>query len=269
MPRAPLLAAVVFFAVAASPRAARAEEPRALRNTSTGFLALETLGVVSVFAAYSIGAGDPATKCSWCRAGAFDERIRTWLRASDSKRVGFVSHAYSVGFTGTTALVGVVVPAVGAGRPEVAAKDAWIVANAFVLATGLADGTKKLADRRRPAWTHGRGGATEASPVEENLSFFSGDTAWAFSLAASSTTLSALHGYPSTTWLGVGTGFLAGTAGVLRIAADMHWATDVLAGAVVGTGVGVGLPLAFHRRAAPTGVSLMFTPGGLAASGVF
>jgi membrane-associated phospholipid phosphatase len=35
--------------------------------------------------------------------------------------------------------------------------------------------------------------------------------------------------------------------GYLRIAADRHYATDVLAGAAVGTGVGLGWPLLVLR----------------------
>jgi membrane-associated phospholipid phosphatase len=37
---------------------------------------------------------------------------------------------------------------------------------------------------------------------------------------------------------------------VLRMRADMHWATDVTMGAIVGTAIGAGIPLVFHRRAA-------------------
>jgi len=85
-------------------------------------------------------------------------------------------------------------------------------------------------------------------PVEENLSFFSGDTAWAFSVASSATTLAYLRGYAAAPWILAGGGTLAVAAGVLRISADMHWATDVLAGAVIGTTIGAGLPLLLHSR---------------------
>ena len=43
--------------------------------------------------------------------------------------------------------------------------------------------------------------------------------------------------------------------GALRMAADMHWFTDVTAGALIGTGLGVAVPLILHpRRDAPASV---------------
>ena len=41
---------------------------------------------------------------------------------------------------------------------------------------------------------------------------------------------------------------LASAVGYLRIAGDMHYLTDVLAGAAIGTAVGVAMPLALHGR---------------------
>jgi membrane-associated phospholipid phosphatase len=43
-------------------------------------------------------------------------------------------------------------------------------------------------------------------------------------------------------------GFLTAAAvGYLRIAADKHYFSDVMLGAIVGTALGAGLPLLFHR----------------------
>lgn len=38
------------------------------------------------------------------------------------------------------------------------------------------------------------------------------------------------------------------TSAYLRVASDQHYFTDNLAGAVIGIGVGAGIPLLFHRR---------------------
>ena len=38
--------------------------------------------------------------------------------------------------------------------------------------------------------------------------------------------------------------------GYLRLAADKHWLTDVLAGAAIGATVGILVPLLFHGRRA-------------------
>ena len=85
-------------------------------------------------------------------------------------------------------------------------------------------------------------------PNERNKSFFSLDTAWAFAIASSATTLSYLHGYSSTKYVAIGSGFLAATAGTLRIVGDAHWATDVLTGAAVGTAIGIAVPVLLHPR---------------------
>ena len=89
---------------------------------------------------------------------------------------------------------------------------------------------------------------------------------------SSATTLAYLHGYDSAPYIAVGGGALAMATGVLRISADMHWATDVVVGSVVGSAIGVGLPLLLHGRKKLAGVMLapMTAPAiGLIASGSF
>ena len=44
---------------------------------------------------------------------------------------------------------------------------------------------------------------------------------------------------------GVG-GAVAAVTAYLRIAADKHWLTDVIVGAVVGAGIGFAVPYVFH-----------------------
>lgn len=244
---------------AAAPAAAAEERAHALSNTGAGFLALETLGSVVVFAGYSIAAGDAPERCSWCAANGFDDGVRDALRMKDPKPAGLASHVLSLGVVPIGSFVGVLVPALADGHGSYAWKDGWIMVNAFLLTTGLADGTKKLVARQRPSFHYGVQGATEAkgSALEEHLSFFSGDTAWAFTMASSATTLAYLHGYESAPYIAVAGGTLALATGALRVAADMHWASDVLVGALVGTSVGVALPLLLHGRKKATTVSVL------------
>lgn len=223
---------------------------RALRRTSALALGVELLVVIAVFVAFSTATGEPAAACAWCASNAFDEAVRRLLVAGDPRAAARWSHQLSMGLAPLLALGGVVAPALRARRGWHAAQNAAIVVNGFVLTTALADGVKKLTDRQRPGVLHGRAELIEAArvPLEFNLSFFSGDTAWAFVLAASAWAIAAGRGYASARWLAVACAAVAVGVAALRIAADMHWATDVLAGALAGTLVGVGLPALVHGR---------------------
>jgi len=61
---------------------------------------------------------------------------------------------------------------------------------------------------------------------------------------------------------------LAGTTGYLRIAADKHYASDVLIGAVLGSAAGLILPRWLHDHEGGD-VQVVPTPGGLALLGTF
>jgi membrane-associated phospholipid phosphatase len=253
--RSVVLAALLVPASSTAGRAQSeeiAERPlRALQNTGTGFLALETVGVVAISATYFIAAGDAPDACRWCNPTGFDESLRDALVFGKTSRtsVATVSHVFSVGVIPVAAFTALLVPALSEQKGSYALHDAWIMINTVLLTSGVAGGTKKLAGRQRPAFYYGEQGYTEWSDnaAESNLSFFSADTAWAFSVAASASTLAFLRGNRLAPFIAGGGGALALGTGFLRVAADVHWTTDVLAGAVVGTGLGVAVPLLLHR----------------------
>ena len=107
-------------------------------------------------------------------------------------------------------------------------------------------------------------------------SFFSGHAAATFALAAV-TCSHHLHidvyGSGLISGLVCASGLvLASVTGTLRIVGDRHFATDVLAGAAVGTGIGFLIPWLFHYRNrksstvdAPSDVSILPTANGLQA----
>lgn len=249
------IATVVAFGLLSS-TPARAQETgkiHELERTSWGWLAAETGGTIAFFAVYSIAAGDLPRECSWCEVNGFDRSVRDWIVMDDQKTPGLVSHAVSLGLVPVGAITALTLPALDAGKGEYALADGWIVLNSLLLATGFTDGTKKLFARQRPTFALGDPRRTELDLIsnpsdEENLSFFSGDTAWAASVTASATSLAYLRGYWTAPWiLGVGSG-LTLTTGLLRMAGDMHWATDVMGGIVGGGLAGVALPLLLHQR---------------------
>lgn len=225
--------------------------PHPLTGTHALWLALEALGIVAAFVALSVVAGEPATACGWCEPNGFDAVARDVLRWRDPRAAALYSHVLAVLVAPVLALGAVVVPALRARRYGHAVQDFVIMVNAFLLTTALTDFSKKIADRERPGFHHGLVAATEAAayPVERFLSFFSGDTAWACVIVAAAATLRAQRGHPGARHVAVAGALVGAGTAVLRVAADMHWATDVMAGAAVGTAVGVALPRLFHRRA--------------------
>jgi membrane-associated phospholipid phosphatase len=56
----------------------------------------------------------------------------------------------------------------------------------------------------------------------------------------------------------------------MRVAADRHWLSDVAVGALVGSGIGVAIPMLAHRYLRHgERVCLVVVPGGVALGGVF
>jgi membrane-associated phospholipid phosphatase len=86
-----------------------------------------------------------------------------------------------------------------------------------------------------------------------------------FAAAAAATQVARLRGRRGWEWVAAA-GFTAAAAtGWLRVAADQHWATDVLAAAAVGTAVGWAIPTFSLRPVARAGgATVVPAPGGFA-----
>lgn len=112
---------------------------------------------------------------------------------------------------------------------------------------------------------------SELCVEEVHLSFYSGHTSSALVAAVAAGTIADLHHLRSRTWVW-GTGLtLATTTGVLRVAADRHYATDVIAGAVAGGLAGWLIPR-IHRAEdeapAVAGIAASRGSGALLAFGL-
>jgi membrane-associated phospholipid phosphatase len=114
----------------------------------------------------------------------------------------------------------------------------------------LDQATKLLFARERPFVHHmpAEERASTAHPSDNNVSFYSGHTSFAFALATASGTVASLRGYRLAPLVWGTLLPFAALTGYLRIAGDKHYFTDVLTGMLVGSGVGVLLPLVFHGR---------------------
>jgi len=127
--------------------------------------------------------------------------------------------------------------------------DALVIWEAVALAADLNQAVKFTAGRERP-FVHALVADEKPltrSPSDNNTSFYSGHTSFAFSLAVSAATVAFMRGYR---WrvpilvAGLAAAFLTG---YLRIAGDRHYFIDVATGAVLGSAFGFAVPYFFHR----------------------
>ena len=188
-----------------------------------------------------------ATNCRWCSVNAFDAWGHNNLRWSNPETASKLSH-------GTAYLLE---PAVAFGLGALAAYqddaignfgvDAMIIAEATAVSALFAEAIKLSVGRQRPK-THYGGIVGKPS---DNTSFYSAHTNFVFALAVSSGTVAEMRGYTLAPYIwGAGLA-VAATTGYLRIAADEHYITDVLVGAIAGSAFGFGIPYFFHREKNP------------------
>jgi membrane-associated phospholipid phosphatase len=256
------LVALLVLAVPV-PAAASPTSAHELEHVAPAFLALELGGSLAFSGALFLAAGAPAATCGWCASNGFDEAMRDLLRADNPRAPAGLSHAFSTAAAPALALGALVPPALATGDGREALENVVIALDSVIVTLGITHATKRTFDRERPAVHHHVVAATEYSnqPNQWNQSFFSGDTSVAFAAVSSATTLAYLRGYKVAPYvLALGGVIGLGTAW-LRVAADMHWASDVLTGAAIGTGVGFSLPYFVHaRRAAAGEQSLVVVP---------
>ncbi len=199
-------------------------------------------------------------KCRWCsrdeNGTALVNPYDGWMRKHvlwEKRRTADVTSSILAYVVEPTAMLGL--SAISAANEDAISKfpvDALLISEATIIAGNVNQLVKFGFARERP-FVHFLPRAPTAvreltdSPTDDNLSFFSGHTTLAFAVATASGTISTLRGYrlAPLVW---GTGLaLASTVGYLRIAADKHYFSDVLTAAIVGSAIGIGVPLVFHR----------------------
>lgn len=199
--------------------------------------------------------------CRWCDVNSFDKwghgNIKWGNTGAANKAVYVTGYAMA-----PAAAFGLAALAAGLDdRISEFWPDALIIAEAAALSSFTTEIVKTATGRQRPSAHFGSG---STSPSDNN-SFYSGHTSLAFSLAVASGTVATMRGYKFAplVW---GTGMaIAATTGYLSIAADRHYLTDVIAGAVLGSAFGFGIPYIFHRprqNLAPLSMSALPVEGG-------
>lgn len=173
--------------------------------------------------------------CRVCRSNALDEGAR----ALRWRRVGTADTLSNIGLAVTPAFALGSLSLAAAADHRLRGFDAALVVESTAVAMMINQVVKFEVARARPDVHHGlvpRGGP------EDNLSFFSGHTTWSFASAVAAGSVASLRGYRGAPAVWAGGLLFASATGYLRIAADRHWLTDVLTGAVIGTIAGVVIP---------------------------
>ena len=198
--------------------------------------------------------------CRWCDDNAMDRAVRDALRWDDREAAHLGSNVTSYLLAPASALGFTALAALHDGRKDALAGDALIVLEATILAVDLNQLVKFVVGRQRPLVRAG----VDYPADDANLSFYSGHTTLAFVLATSSATVASMRGYRWAPWIW-GTGLtVAAASGYLRLAADRHYLSDVVVGAVIGSAVGIAVPYFFHRKGDDRLPAPQLTSGGLA-----
>jgi membrane-associated phospholipid phosphatase len=119
----------------------------------------------------------------------------------------------------------------------------------MLITTGLTRTTKNIVQRKRPFTYNPDAPYKDKKEKDAVLSFYSGHTANAFNSAVFVSTVFSDY-YPQSQWRYAvwGTSLLAASAtGYLRYYAGKHYPTDIIAGAIIGSITGWGIP-ALHRN---------------------
>lgn len=181
------------------------------------------------------------SECRWCDPTAADVWTRKTLRWNTSlNTAATMSHVTTYGLT----------PAVSAGLLLVNSDlssgamidDLTPIAEAFTLSRWASRILKLSFGRQRPYAHYGPG-----ENNDDNLAFPSGHATAAFAVAASAGMVAHLRRYDNEPYIWIAGLTLAATSSYLRIAADRHYLTDVVGGAVLGTAVGLTVPLLMRR----------------------
>jgi membrane-associated phospholipid phosphatase len=223
--------------------------------------------------------------CRWCdKAGDgsdalnfVDRGMRNRLVWDNAARAHLASN---IALYGGAMLAPMSLAAVSAsvdGRGRNIGPDMMIMAESTFMALAVNNVAKIAFQRQRP-YAHAASMSEEgltSSSHSDNLSFFSGHTTLAFSMAVSAGTIASMRDYKlaPVIW-GVGLTSAAAT-GYFRIAADKHYMSDVLVGAAVGTLFGFGVPYFMHGKdsALKDGVAVTGSPisggGVVSISGIW
>jgi membrane-associated phospholipid phosphatase len=246
----PLLtvAAAVSLWLVGAPAGAQPAQTRELRWDPVLDASVTAGGATAWIASELLKPQLAPSSCRWCSVDGLDAGVRDALVWRDTRAADTASNVTGFVLAPLTAVGLNALAAAHDGAFGNAGKDTLLIVEATVIAADVTQLTKMLVGRERP-FVHALSPDEKlrtARPADNNLSFFSGHAAVTFALAAAGGTVGTMRGYRWAPFAWIVGGAAAATTAYLRIAADKHWLTDVLVGAVVGAGIGIAVPALFH-----------------------
>jgi membrane-associated phospholipid phosphatase len=197
----------------------------------------------------------PSCPCDRARVSAFDRGVI----GNHSNLAGFISDA-TVGLTLT---VPVVLSLVTAPAYATFIEDATVFAETIAINGGLVSATKLAVRRPLPRVYEGDRGLLDNA--RGYRAFYSGHTSYTFAaLSAASMTIGMRTDRYLLPWLITG---LAGTSvAIERLLGGYHFPSDVIVGALVGTAVGIAVPLLHARKRSSFRLAVLPASGGMMLS---
>lgn len=229
---------------------------KAWKRYTVGNGVLTGIALMTFVTAYAIG---PNAEEPYTSHIGFDESARDLLRAPGGHWRQRAEDMSDLGLTLAVSypllIDSLVVSSWYRDSPDVGVQTALIDLEAISFTLAIQSLANLATGRERP---YGRTCGTDLDPntadcVDDNRyrSFFSGHTSASFAAAAVNCvhhTQLPIYGQGNA-WAPCLGGFaVAGAVGTLRIVSDFHYLSDVLTGALVGTGVGIAVPLVLHYR---------------------
>ena len=190
--------------------------------------------------------------CRWCDRGkdgtdklnGLDASMRERFRLPQPGSAAQISDALLVLGVPATSVASIWVAAKNDGRENETGENALLILEAVTVSAALNQVVKLTSGRQRPYAHYAAAGAAPTS--EDNLSFYSGHSTVTFTTSVAAGTIASMRGYGGANWVWVPGAVLATATSYLRLGCDRHYFTDVLAGAVIGAGVGIAVPRLLH-----------------------
>lgn len=221
-------------------------------------LSISLGGTIVYGATSSVETNLMADECRWCHPTSLDVAARDALRWDATATANSLSNLDAYVFTPVYCVGFVLAGTLDTPSTAALIDDLVPILETTMIARWTTRIIKLGVGRQRPD-SHFSGATSE-----QYVSFPSGHTSGAISVAVSAAIVARMRGYKSEPFLWIGGTAIAAGAGYLRIAADRHYLTDVLAGAAIGTAAGLTVPYLMKRN-----VSVMPTRDGIAVAGAW